>query len=107
MKSYKLITLIMAIILLCGCSKKHKYKACFTVDISSANVNDVITFGNCSDYDGGYSDALWNFGDGSTANSKGTDNVQHSYSSPGTYKVILYVGEKENQSEQTKNITIQ
>lgn len=97
----------MAITLLfCGCRKKHHYKACFTIDKTSVTVNEVVTFSNCSDYDGGYTDALWDFGDGSTANSKGTENVRHSYNTAGTYKVILYVGEKENKSEETKNITV-
>lgn len=94
------------ILLFCGCSKKHKYKACFTIDKPTANTSEIITFQNCSDYDGGYTNSLWNFGDGATANSNDNAAVQHSYASPGTYQVILYVGEKENQSEQTKSITI-
>lgn len=107
MKYSKQIILGIGIILFCGCSKKHKYKSCVTLDKPTANISEVITFHNCSDYDGGYTNARWSFGDGTTANSNDKESVQHSYSTAGTYQVTLYVGEKENQSEQTKSVTIQ
>jgi len=107
MKTKKtLILTTMTILLICGCRKKHHYEACFTVDKTAASVGQTITFSNCSNYDSGYTDALWNFGDGTTANSKGSESVTHSYSSPGTYQVILTVGEKENDSQQTKTVVI-
>jgi PKD repeat protein len=104
-KTLILFTVIYAFFI-CGCKKNHQYKSCFNPDRITASVGQTITFTNCSNYDSGYTSALWNFGDGSTQNSKGAESVQHSYSAPGTYQIILNIGEKENDSRQTKTITI-
>lgn len=91
---------------LCFCNKHYKYEACFTVDKSNVKVGETITFYNCSNYDSGFTKALWCFGDENHSFSKEHEKVQHSYNSPGNYKVILYIGEKENTSRQEKIITV-
>ncbi|MCC7333221.1 MAG: PKD domain-containing protein [Flavobacteriales bacterium] len=87
--------------------KKHRYKACFTVDKSTIAVGDTVIFTNCSDFDGGYTDCHWTFGDSKDAYAKGQASITHSYSSAGQFEIRLRVGEKENSSEQTKTITVQ
>ncbi len=91
---------------LCFCSKHYKYEAYFTTDKSNVKVGEAITFNNCSNYGGGFTNALWYFGDENHKFSKEHEKVQHSYNSPGNYKVILYIGEKENTSRQEKIITV-
>jgi PKD repeat protein len=87
--------------------KKHRYKACLTVDKSTVSVGETVTCTNCSDFDGGYTDCHWTFGDGNNTYTKGQASVTHSFSSTGQFEIRLTVGEKENNSEQTKTITVQ
>lgn len=107
MKLLTQITLIIMIlgITLCGC-RKPKYKACFTVDKTTANIGDTLTFTNCSDYDGESKFSLWSFGDGVKINTNGEENVKHVYLVEGEYEVNLLIGEKENSSRQSKRIII-
>jgi PKD repeat protein len=107
MKLLTQITLIIMVlgITLCGC-RKPKYKACFTVDKTTANIGDTLIFNNCSDYDGGFTTAFWSFGDGTKLYNKSHEIAKHVYNEPGVYEVRLHIGEKENSSEQRKSITI-
>ncbi len=83
-----------------SCKKPH-YKACFTADKTTVTVNETITFSNCSDFDGGYTDCQWSFGDGTVIHSQGQSSVEHSYSAIGQYEVRLWIGEKEGPASET------
>jgi len=95
--------------ILCGC-RKHHYKACFTVNKTTANVSDTLTFNNCSDYDGVDPSKLyivWNFGDGTNLNLHSNESQQHKYSTPGKYTITLGVGDKNPGDQTSQVITIQ
>jgi PKD repeat protein len=97
--------MLTSTLLLIGC--KDDYKACFTVDKAIANVGDTITFSNCSEYNGNTIDAFWDFGDKSSAYSKGNESVKHSFKNAGQYIVELWVGQVEHGSKKEMSITIQ
>jgi PKD repeat protein len=104
-----IFTTIILLLFICGC-RKHKYEACFTINKSTAHVDDTLSFSNCSKEDGNpyLNYSIWDFGDGSSAYwSKGSELVQHNYHQAGQYTVKLTIGEKENGSEQQMIITIQ
>lgn len=94
------------ILLSFGSCKKHHYKACISVNESIINVGDTVIFTNCSDFDGGYTDCHWTFGDGKDTYTKGQENAMHSYSSAGNFEIQLTIGEKENVSVQTLAIKV-
>ncbi|MCK4663812.1 MAG: PKD domain-containing protein [Bacteroidales bacterium] len=74
--------------------------ACFTVSTTTANIEESITFTNCSQNATSYS---WTFGDGATS----TDtSLSHSYSSAGTYTVTLTASDGSNTDQATETITI-
>lgn len=102
---YLLYALVM-ISLSFGSCKKHHYQACISVNESIINVGDTVIFTNCSNFDGGYTDCHWTFGDGKDAYTKGQENAIHSYSSAGNYEIQLTIGEKENVSMQTLAIKV-
>ena len=56
---------------------------------------------------GGTTSRLWNFGDGMTVWKNETDTVSHTYSIPGTYTVLLTLGNEEGQETITKTEYIQ
>jgi len=56
---------------------------------SIITVGDTVTFTNCSDFDGGYTDSHWTFGDGKDAYTKGQTNVTHSCSSVGQFEIQI------------------
>ncbi len=103
----KAILFLSILLLVFSSCKKHKYKACLTANQLTANVGDTITFSNCSDFDGGYTDSHWLFGDGTNAYSKAQASVTHTYATAGQFTVTLNIGEKENGSEKTILLTIQ
>ncbi|MBK8329784.1 MAG: PKD domain-containing protein [Bacteroidetes bacterium] len=105
-KLFLLFALTMLSLNFVSC-KKHRYKACLTVNKSNVAVDETVTFTNCSDFDGGYTDSHWTFGDGKDVYTKGQASVTHSFSSAGQFEIRLTIGEKENSSEQTKTITVQ
>jgi PKD repeat protein len=108
MKIVNYIVLLTALLLVfSACKRKHKYQACFNFDKSSAKVGEVVTFTNCSNYDKGYTNARWTFGDGTIVDSKDSESVQHTYNAVGNYQINLRIGEKENGSEEVKSIPIQ
>ena len=89
-----------------GC-KKHTYSACFNTDKSSISVGDSVILTNCSNFDGGYTECLWDFGDGKSEYSKGTAVIKHPYNTPGQFEIKLTIGEKENNSEFIKTVIVQ
>ncbi len=108
MNSIKYILLLVVLLLMfSSCKRKRKYQACFNFDKTMAKVGETVNFTNCSNYDKGYTNARWTFGDGTLADTKDSEGVQHSYSTVGTYQITLRIGEKENGSEDVKSITIQ
>ena len=103
-KSILFLSIVLIVTVAC---KKHKYKACLSADKLTAAIGDTITFSNCSDFDGGYTDSHWLFGDGTDAYSKAQASVTHKYTTSGQYTVTLKIGEKENGSDKTILLTIQ
>jgi hypothetical protein len=100
-----LFALAISSLTLISC-KKLRYEACFSVDKHTYNIGDTVTFKNCSNFDGGYTTCNWSFGDGKYAYTTGLESVTHSYGSSGQFEIRLSVGEKENNSEQTKTINV-
>ncbi len=88
-----------------GC-KKHTYSACFNMDKSTISVGDSVVLSNCSNFDGGYTECLWDFGDGKSEFSNGTDVIKHQYNTLGQFEVKLTIGEKENSSVVSKAIIV-
>ena len=105
LKILKSIVFILAISLF-GC-KKHTYSACFNIDKSSISVGDSVTLTNCSNFDDGYTECLWDFGDGKSEYSKGTDVIKHQYNTLGQFEIKLTIGEKENSAELIKTVIVQ
>lgn len=83
-----------------GCKKADNPVACFTNNLSVAQVSQNIIFTSCSTGGNTY---LWNFGDGATA---AATEVTHSYNTPGTYTVTLTITNKEGSSTSTAFVTI-
>ena len=89
-----------------GC-KKHTYSACFNLDKSNISVGDSVTLTNCSNFDGGYTECLWDFGDGKIEYSKGIAVIKHQYNTLGQFEIKLTMGEKEHNSELIKTVIVQ
>ena len=87
----------------------YNYKACFTTNKDTFQVNEKIWFKNCSLFDGGSTICLWNFGEApnNIANSNNLDSISFTYTSTGFKNIILVVGDKENNDEIQKSILIQ
>jgi PKD repeat protein len=77
------------------------------MDKSSIWVSDSVTLTNCSNFDDGYTECLWDFGDGKSEYSKGTAIIKHQYNTPGQFEIKLTIGEKENNSEFIKTVIVQ
>jgi hypothetical protein len=77
------------------------------MDKSSISVSDSVTLTNCSNFDDGYTECLWDFGDGKIEYSKGTAVIKHQYNSLGQFEIKLTIGEKENNSELFKTVIVQ
>ncbi|MCZ2356274.1 MAG: PKD domain-containing protein [Bacteroidia bacterium] len=86
--------------------QKPDYRSCFIPSATNIKVRQEVSFTNCSDYDKGFDDCTWYFGDGKVQNSVGTLTVTHKYLEAGKYKVRLVIGEKDNISEKTEIITV-
>uniref|UniRef100_A0A7C4M0V7 PKD domain-containing protein n=1 Tax=candidate division CPR3 bacterium TaxID=2268181 RepID=A0A7C4M0V7_UNCC3 len=73
-------------------------------NINNAKVGENLSFNgsNSSDPDGSIVSYLWNFGDGATASGS---QVNHAYSSVGTYQVTLTVKDDDDASSSV-NITV-
>ena len=106
MKNLKIILFVIIVQCILSCNRPH-ITACFTVNKSTANVGDTITFTNCSDYKGWWSAVTyWYLGDTTIINNG--ENIQHVYSAAGQYLVEFKIGgEKQCYVAQTKRITIQ
>jgi len=89
-----------------GCEKKTKYSACFTLDKSTISVGDSVTISNCSEFDGGFTESYWDFGDGESVYTKGNTSLKHAYSNAGEFSITLTVGEKENLAGVSKDIIV-
>lgn len=86
-------------------------KACFTVPSETGNVDDEISFTNCSENATLFS---WDFGDGNKSTQK---EPNHSYSEAGTFEVTLLAGndknkdgvldEKDDAVSATKTLTVE
>jgi PKD repeat protein len=72
----------------------------FTMDKSTAEVGEVITFTNTSLYATSY---VWNFGDGGSST---LQHPTHSYSSAGTYTVSLTATGAGGSDTESKTVTI-
>lgn len=101
------LSLIILTLSLWGCEKKRKYTACFTMDKSTIAAGDSVTLTNCSNFDGGYTECIWDFGDGKSEFSKGTDVIKHQYNTLGQFEIKLTIGEKENASGVSKAIIVE
>jgi PKD repeat protein len=75
--------------------------ACFTPSTTSAEVGVSISFNNCSADATNFS---WNFGDGSSTSTQ--QSPSHSYTSAGTYDVVLTAYNGDLSDTETKSITI-
>ena len=79
----------------------------FAVSPSSGSVGTMFTFnaGGSYDPDGGIVNYQWTFGDGSSGSGV---TVQHAYSSPGTYTVLLTVLDNDGASDSdTRSLSVQ
>ena len=76
--------------------------ACFATQNSNYtyNVNEVVYFNNCSSNAQSYS---WDFGDGSYSNEK---HPNHTYTTTGTYQVILTAHGYGGNQDEAKVITV-
>ena len=74
--------------------------ATFSMDKTTCNIGDIITFTNQSLYATSYT---WDFGDGSTSTST---NPTHSYSAAGTFAISLTATGKGGSNSTTKSITV-
>lgn len=106
LKNWKFEYLIFLLLMLSACQRKLDYRACFVPSAANVKVRQAVTFTNCSDFDGGFNDCTWYFGDGETQSSIGSMVVTHKYLNPGNYKVRLVIGEKDNLSEKFGTITV-
>lgn len=99
--------MLLSYLSLASCNKP-KYNACFTTSKDTYSVNEKVVFKNCSDFDGGFTICQWNFDDNpvGVANSNGLDSVSYSYTQKGLKKIVLRIGEKENDSQAEKVIEI-
>ena len=102
----KLFLVMISSMVICGVCNT-RYEACFTIDKSNISVGDTITFSNCSDYGNGRMDASWDFGDGGEAYTKSNASVEHVYTAIGQFEVILYIGNFEHGSKQSRTITVE
>ena len=102
----KIKYLLYSLITLLACKQPLDYRACFIPSATNVKVRQELTFTNCSDFDGGFNDCTWYFGDGETRSSIGSMTVIHKYIEPGNYKVRLVIGEKDNLSEKIETITV-
>jgi PKD repeat protein len=83
---YLTFAMILSLLSLLGCLKEEEAPepvASFTMDKTSAEVNDVVTFTNTSQNATEYE---WNFGDGNTSD---LENPTHSYANNGTFTIQL------------------
>jgi len=95
------------VVFLGSCSPKYNFTACFEMDKTTGEVDEEITFTDCSDYDGDTPWAFWNFGDGTTANTQNKEPITHKYAAPGKYDIYLLIGYKEGPASSiTKEIEI-
>jgi len=81
--------------------------ASFTITPPNPQTGDIVTFDASDSYDpdGGFiAQHRWDFGDGSSIEGK---IVTHSFSSGGSYSVILTIWDDENQSDSTiKSVSV-
>lgn len=103
-----LLLLFSSSIVLTSCRKPHQYKACFSTTKDTFSVGEKVTFANCSQFDGGITNCLWDFGEGppSRKSSIGHDDITFNFTYPGNKTISLLIGEKENQSDTLKVIFI-
>jgi|694.fasta_scaffold07837_11 hypothetical protein len=99
-----LVVILLAII---SCNRK-KYKACFTTSKDVYSVNEKVVCKNCSDFDGGFTNCLWDFSDSASGviYNSGLDSVTYTYTQKGLKRIKLRIGEKENGSEAENTIEI-
>ena len=100
-KYINLILIIVLSTLLIACNKPYNYKACFTTTKDTFSIGEKVIFTNCSNFDGGFTNCLWDFGEGppSKANSIGNAAASYTFTYSGNKTVVLLIGEKENESE--------
>ncbi len=91
-----------------SCTKPYKYKACFTTTKDTFAVGETVVFKNCSDFDGGYTNGLWDLGEGppSRSYSQYLEDVQYTYTYSGVKTTSLLIGEKENGDKFIKVIIV-
>ncbi|OFX34437.1 MAG: hypothetical protein A2X08_16675 [Bacteroidetes bacterium GWA2_32_17] len=100
--------LFVFLILTFNSCEKYHLKACFTVDKKVANIDDTLTFTNCSDYDGSPTQSEhWFFDDGTVIHRENIGPLKHTFNSKGNFEVELGIGGAENGDSQTDTITIQ
>ena len=83
-----------------SCEKAEKPIAIFTMDKTSSEINETISFTNFSENATSYS---WDFGDGNTST---VEHPTHSYSSAGTYEVTLTAKGEGGTDSNTNSIEI-
>ncbi len=91
-----------------SCSKSYNYNACFITSKDTFTVGEVVTFTNCSKFDGGTELCYWDFAEGtpSKMNSNGLAPINYTFTTTGTKIVLLIIGEKECGSDTSKKIFI-
>ncbi|MBX3164612.1 MAG: PKD domain-containing protein [Bacteroidetes bacterium] len=102
----KYLFIILPAVICSHCIFGGKIKACFTVDKSTVNVGDTVTFYNCSEYKRADTRAQWIFGDGDGKYLTGNEQAVHVYKKSGEYEVTLLMGSPEHGSETIKIITV-
>jgi hypothetical protein len=99
MNKYKILTvliLLFAILATWGCEKENisKPRACFTTEVSEANVGEPITFNNCGE---GKAFSIWtgdtyhayaNYGTDAGVSFEG-ETFSYAYPEPGTFTVTM------------------
>jgi len=101
MKKMKTFLMLIAVVMVISSCQKTP-EACISSSASTANVNESITFTNCSIESDHYE---WTFGDGSSSSE---ESPSHIYTTSGTYTVTLTAFSKNGKktNEATTSVTI-
>src|SRR4051812_14883551 len=89
MKNFVVAFLTASVLIITACEKSAE--PCFSFSPTNITAPATVTFdASCTKHR--LTEFRWNFGDGSPDTILNTPVITHTYSSPGTYGVVLTVG---------------